>query len=462
MTKMGFTIEKWSDPTSGCSMRDEPVSASPAGKRRPRSGSKVGQNMLYVIAVAAIVMSAGVVYMTFYEDDRPTVTLSSGGQSIGTIKVTEGGFVDINWLEDTGHILSSPEAGLNFAGWYTDPLYQDAFYRYTPIHTDTVIYAGWNELNFDVIQNASSSGKPNTLTCTFTNTTAVQNEEYVTWTISDSFKTSGPIPGTAPGSGVSHTTTLNIGMYDVTMTVFSDDEKKSMVRSVVIGEDAGAAVTKTVAWNFKGEKYTLTYTLHVSEYIEFAKMNRNREFKIPQIAGYTVWDVPLVHRIVDDLNKIMPDDLSKQDQMNFLMLFMDGYWQSDSVYHRIPGVHKTAESVEYYKYPVETLYDWAVYDYQGDCEDMAILAAAVAKAYGFDDVAIIVLTNSGEREGHAIAGIKDISFVPVADGDLTSVTFFYELNGYYACDTVRGQKVGELGSKYKPDEWTKRLFPVTA
>jgi hypothetical protein len=461
MTKMGFTIDKWSDPTSGCSMRDEPVSAGPAGKRRPRPGSKVGRNMMYVITVAAVLMSAGMVYMNFYEDDRPTVTLSSDGQSIGSIKVTEGGFVDIDWLEDTQYMLTSPEAGLNFAGWYTDPSYQDAFYRYTPIRTDTTIYAGWNELSFNAVQNNSTSAKTNQLEYTFTNTTAAQNGTYTTWTINDSFKTSGTIPGTSPGEGVSHTATLNMGMYDVTMTMYSGGEKKSTVRSIVVGEGADSAVTKTVNWNFGSERYTLTYSLHVSEYIEFAKMNRNREFKIPQIADHTVWDVPVIHRIVDDLNKIMPADLSKQDQMNFIMMFMDGYWQSDSVYHRIPGVHRTAESVEYYKYPVETLYDWAVYDFQGDCEDMAMLAAALARAYGFTDVAIMILTNPGEREGHAIAGIKDSSFVPIESGDLTSQTYFYELDGYYACDTIRGQKVGELGIKYKPAEWNKRLFAVT-
>jgi len=417
---------------------------------------------MYAIAVAAIVMSAGLVYTTFYQDDNPTVTLSSGGQPIGSVKVTEGGFVDINWLEHTQYRLTAPGPGLNFAGWYTDPSYQDAFFKYTPIHSDTTIYAGWNELSFDVVQTVSASGNTNQLTCAFTNTTVISDEAYTTWTVNDSFKTSGFIPGTALGLGVSHTTTLNIGMYDVTMTVYSGDEKKSTVRSIIVGEAADAAVTKTVNWSFRGEKYTLTYSMHVSEFIEFAKMNRNREFRISQIADHTEWNIPVVHRIADDLKKIMPADLSKQDQMNFIMMFMDGYWQSDSVYFRIPGVHRTAESVEYYKYPAETLFDWAVYDYQGDCEDMAILAAAIAKAYGFEDVAIIVLTNPGEREGHAIAGIKDISFIPVKTDDLTPVTFFYELNDYYACDTVRGQKVGELGNKYKPVEWNKRLFPVTA
>jgi len=451
-------------PSSGDAAAVEPVSVNPSGKRgrRPKSGSKSGASIMYAIAVAAIVMSAGLVYVNFYQDDGPTVTLSSGGQSIGSIKVTEGGFVDINWLEYTQYRLTAPGPGLNFAGWYTDPSYQSVFYRYTPIRNDTIIYAGWNELSFDVVQNNSESGKPNELTCTFTNTTVSYGEAYTTWTVNDSFKTSGSIPGTSPGVGVSHTTTLNIGMYDVTMTVFSGGEKKSMVRSIVVGDDAGTAVTKTVNWNFRGEPYTLTYSMHVSEFIEFAKMNRNREFKIPQIADHTAWDIPVVHRIAGDLEKIMPAGLSKQDQMNFIMMFMDGYWQSDSVYFRIPGVHRTAESVEYYKYPAETLYDWAVYDFQGDCEDMAILAAAIAKAYGFADVAIIVLTNPGSAEGHAIAGIKDSSFVPIDSINLRPGTFFYELNGYYACDTVNGQKVGELGTKYRPAEWNKRLFPVTA
>jgi len=424
--------------------------------------------MMFAVAIAALVLSAGLAYMVFYEDKSPTVTLSSGGQSIESVRVTEGGFVDVNWLEYTQCLLVAPEPGLNFAGWYTDPSCQDVFFRYTPIKGDTTIYAGWNDLSFTVTQSEPVPSEPNKLTCIFTNTTNSSGSMNTTWVISDSFKTSGTIPGTASGLGIAHTATLNMGMYDITMTVYTNGEMKRMVRNVVVGEDVGTKIEKTVNWAFEGSPYTLTYSMHVSEYIEFAKMNRDREFKIPQIANHVVWDIPVIGRIVNELKDIMPGGLSEQQQMNFIMLFLNGdrsngYWESDSTYYRIPSIHPpAAESVEYYKYPAEALYDWAVYGNQGDCDCMAILTAAVARAYGFEDVAIIVLTNPNESEGHAVAGIKNGSFAPIARPDLTSITFFFQLDGYYASDTVRFQKVGELGSKYESSNWIKSVFRVTA
>jgi len=464
---------KWDEPSSefGGHAMPSPVSSyviedpapSPVQPRAPRPKIK---NIICAIALAAAVMIAGMVYVVMNEDGRPTVTLSSGGQSVGQTAVTEGGFVSIDWLEDAESRLIAPEEGLNFAGWYTDTSYQTVFFRYTPITGNTTLYAGWNELSFTVTQSITKTA-PNRLTCTFDDTTGTS--ESTTWTIKDSFKTSGPVPGAAQGSGVQHITTLNIGMYDVTMTASVNGESKKTVRSVVVGEDESILIENTVKWKWSPDasipavNYTFTYSFHVSEYIEFAKMNRDRDFKVPQIADHVVWDTPVVYQIANELKRLvglMPEDLSKQDEMNFIMSFLNGYWQADSVYYKIPGVHKSDFLVEYYKYPAEALYDWAAYGYQGDCDCKAILTAAVARAYGFDDIAIMVLTNPVEREGHAAAGIKDESFVPIPADELNPKAFFFELNGYYASDTNGGLRLGELEKTYSSSGWTIRAYSV--
>ncbi len=81
---------------------------------------------------------------------------------------------------------------------------------------------------------------------------------------------------------------------------------------------------------------------------------------------------------------------------------------------------------EYWKFPLETLYD-----HGGDCEDTSILFATVGKALGYD-VSLLLMT------GHMAGGIyvdgAEGSYCRLSDGSI-----------YYYCETTAtGYTVGQI------------------
>ena len=93
-----------------------------------------------------------------------------------------------------------------------------------------------------------------------------------------------------------------------------------------------------------------------------------------------------------------------------------------------PDVNVYGESIEYPKYPIETLYSKS-----GDCEDKAILLAALLKAYGYDAALI-------EYDTHMTVGICLDEY----DGS------YYEVDGkkYFFIETTDVWEIGEV-----PDEF---------
>ena len=438
------------------------------------------------MTIAAAVITAVIVlsmsYMFFFSEEKgPSVTaIGPDGTSLGSVSVTRNGFVSIDWMEiqEAKITADGKPLGISFAGWYTDSSFETPFYRYTQITGNINIYADSNELDFSLTQSSVISDV-NKRSCTFTPEGFTPDPGSVTWTITDSFKTWGTVPGAVTDSPAA-THALNMGMYDVTMTAAVDGEEKKTTKAVIVGEpaenpgDLGDEIKTTVTWtDYEGNARTLSYSFSVADYIGFAKMNRMRDFRIPAIAGFVVWDWVTsnpnpVKEIADKLVKMADDEgMTEQQKMNLIASYVNsGEWVSDSKYYRIPGVHKNDVSVEYYKYPMEALYDWILYGGPGDCECKSILTAAIARAAGFEYVGIIVLTNPSPTvlEGHAVAGIKHADFEPPVP---RSGTYFYQLNDYYACDTVSpgpalaGLRLGELLEKYNGDGWSKRLFTVS-
>lgn len=112
-----------------------------------------------------------------------------------------------------------------------------------------------------------------------------------------------------------------------------------------------------------------------------------------------------------------------EDQANFILSF-------------VQNLSYPPEEKEYIRYPVETIVD------NGDCEDTAILYAAIMKASGHD-VALI------NFENHTMAGINLSE--PPKYGTQNSV-YWFEKNGklYYTCETTEeGWRVGDLPEKHQ-------------
>ena len=428
--------------------------------------------MVIAIAVAAVVIVSGAAYFLFVKEKPTAVSLISNGKNVGSVPVSGLGFVDLNKMERIEATLSN--GSLNLGGWYYDPEFKDPFFKYRRVTSSISLYADWNELSFTMTQ-VPTSPVSNSETCTFKNNTPGATD--TAWTIKDAFKTNNHTVVENVSGSPTYTNVLKKGMYEVTMTATVNGEEKRLTKLETV---KGTVTIPAVTWqDYYGNARTLpAFSFDVQDYIKLARDNRARDFRIANIAGFVSGTDALIQSIANGLvgpSGLMPGG-TMQERADLIASFVnDGLSidatpasKSDSTYYMIPGFHTSAVSVEYYKYPVESLYDKIQYGGMGDCEDHAILTAAIARAAGFD-VAIIVITNPSEQEGHAIAGIKnDLSFVPPFEppDSPQGAYSFKEVNGYYSCETFRPSSatakrwLGLVETKYTEPGWVLRSFPV--
>lgn len=130
----------------------------------------------------------------------------------------------------------------------------------------------------------------------------------------------------------------------------------------------------------------------------------------------------------DEFIKYMAEELSKEytdseDQANYILSF-------------VQSLSYLPEEEEYVRYPVETVVD------NGDCEDTAILFAAIMKASGYK-AALINL------EGHVLTGV---ALPEEPEYGTQEYIYWWEKNGekYYTCETTgEGWNVGDLPEEYQ-------------
>ena len=112
-------------------------------RARPKSGR--GMIMVIAVAVAAIIVLAGITYLFPSGDRVLTVKLISDGRTVDSKTVEKGDIID-PWLQDVGDTLTDDD--LYFAGWYTDASYSTAFYGLLPIEKSMTLYAQRSGLAF--------------------------------------------------------------------------------------------------------------------------------------------------------------------------------------------------------------------------------------------------------------------------------------------------------------------------
>ncbi|MDR0335366.1 MAG: hypothetical protein LBH69_05760 [Methanomassiliicoccaceae archaeon] len=433
---------------------------------------------IIAIAAAAILVVAATGFLLITDHKEPEVTLSSNGVSLGKVPIAANGLVNQEKLREfEDRLINQGSGDLNFAGWFFDNLYTKPFFRFTIMKESTALYAGWGEPMFTMQPTDPKPGgtPPNRVSYTLTNTTETEFGD-TTWTLVDSFKTSTPRTMSAPyfeksdrgptytSPGPLDTWTVDLmpGMYEVTMRTVIDGDERTITRTEVVNDP----ISRTLTWNgYDYKTYTITFGIDdINEYVEYAKNNQRREFRISNIASFIVI-TPTVQKIADAIIREVelkyPSGYTPQELMNVISPFVVSVlWASDSDYYFVKGLHKEhAEgSVEYYKYPIEAIYDTILFNSQGDCDCKSILIAAIAKAAGFQDVAVFTITGP---EGHAVAGIRDPSFVKEAQ---TGPVFFLDpddWDGYFVSEGNQGHwRLGYMAKKYESDEFLIRLWPL--
>lgn len=207
------------------------------------------------------------------------------------------------------------------------------------------------------------------------------------------------------------------GSLDGTATTDDDD---GLVHFSV--EAAPIDQNHTYRWSFQGSQYSMLAVIPPRAYAEYARTDVPRSYYF----GYSDGEVqrfvtsgdPIVTAIAGQLrNMSARAGFDEVGSINFALRFCQSIQYSND--------NTTMHADEYWRFPVETLYDET-----GDCEDLSFLFASVAEAMGYD-AAILMLP------GHAAVGIAS---------DQGSGTYFVDGGvRYYYCETTSpGYELGQL------------------
>jgi hypothetical protein len=198
----------------------------------------------------------------------------------------------------------------------------------------------------------------------------------------------------------------------------------------------GASIEQRYAWQYAGRTWSLTHRFSTEHYRFFRTL--------PRILDYTEYaeyindsrDDGQLQSLIDELERLAANaGLNVWEKLNLVIAFVQS----------IPYV---SEPCEYPRYPLETLVE-----YKGDCEDAAILAAALLQQMRFDVVLLAFL-----EEDHMAIGIRVVPPTPVEDPAYAWSGGTY----YYLEPTSVGWEIGAIPVQYRSQPTIVPLRPAFA
>ncbi len=178
----------------------------------------------------------------------------------------------------------------------------------------------------------------------------------------------------------------------------------------------GGSIRRHYVWEYGGRVWSFAYDFSSSIYEQQKSLARTLD--------YMAYGVYVVDARDDDVLRDFLARLEKEasgftvwERLNWVIAL-------------IQSIPYASEPSEYPRYPVETLVDQ-----RGDCEDMAILTAALVRQMGFGVVLLAYV-----EEGHMAVGIR---VLPPSHQTLQA----YEWNGdmyYYLESTSTGWSIGQV------------------
>ena len=176
---------------------------------------------------------------------------------------------------------------------------------------------------------------------------------------------------------------------------------------------------KTYAWIYGSDGYDMQLNLSAKQYYQYKYngVDRSPEY-YDEARGFVTVNDPAVVEVAGKLASIASArGFSQIERANFVLSFVQSI---DYSYDNV-----SAGQNEYWRYPLETLYDQT-----GDCEDTSILYAAIMEAMGNDAILLLL-------PGHMATGLS----CPGASGSYYS----FESKSYYYCEsTGPGWEIGDV------------------
>ena len=175
-------------------------------------------------------------------------------------------------------------------------------------------------------------------------------------------------------------------------------------------------------------RFTVDLLISSARYNEYRE--RERELNVRRYDTYVTAPTPEVEVLAGKLLRLgRQRGFRSYDQASNTLAFTQ-----QCIRYTADRSPETGEPVEYPKYPIESLMEEA-----GDCEDQAILTAALLKRMGYD-VALLIFP------GHVAVGVAGAEGLPGAyvTDPATGIRYFY------AETTTDGWLLGELPKELEP------------
>ena len=194
-----------------------------------------------------------------------------------------------------------------------------------------------------------------------------------------------------------------------------------LVLAITLGTIAQSdAISRSYTWDYGGREWSITYQFPAAAYQLQSSLTRTLDY-----TSYHLYvGDPRDDEILSDFVTAIEDmaiGLNVWERLNLII----------SLVQSIPYV---GESCEYPRYPLEMLVDG-----QGDCEDAAILAAALVQQMGFDVILLAFL-----QERHMAVGIR---VLPPQHERLQAYEWDADLY-YYLEPTGPGWTIGQRPEAY--------------
>jgi hypothetical protein len=203
---------------------------------------------------------------------------------------------------------------------------------------------------------------------------------------------------------------------------------------VVLGQSASTEQRYT--WQYAGRAWELTHRFSTEHYRFYRTLPRILDYK--EYAEYIndSRDDEQLQSLINGLERLAADaGLNVWEKLNLVIAFVQS----------IPYV---SESCEYPRYPLETLVER-----KADCEDAAILAAALLQQMHFDVVLLAFLA-----EDHMALGICVVPPIPTQAPPYTWNGSAY----YYLEPTHVGWAIGQIPDRYRSQPTILPLRPAFA
>jgi len=188
-------------------------------------------------------------------------------------------------------------------------------------------------------------------------------------------------------------------------------------------------------WTSQGKTYHLEVKIAGADYKYYRNYAIERHLSsydqsLTLSAKFVTSQDPTVAWVANEIRSLTAG-MSKTERATVALAFVQSIaYKSDSV---------SEGERDYFRFPVETLYDHC-----GDCEDSSFLLAALLEAMGYDAVVLFFI-------GHAAVGVD-------VDDPYGSSRFYKNGVPYYLCETTSpGWRIGERPSGLSSEYWVAQV-----